>query len=129
MICEAEAVLSKKTTLRRFAAAIRMDKGVVTITAPKVPPRTIIAAVYCARSARRPPSRTRPPRIPPRATTRPAILARSGFVPDAFAFAPGVFGLLHDLSGSYAQPLALAVAVQLAGAAVVLYGRRHARTK
>ncbi len=41
-----------------------------------------------------------------------------------FAFAPGTFGVLRDLTGSYAAPLALAVALQLCAAALVLLGRR-----
>src|ERR1700676_1493001 len=87
MICEEEIFLSKKTTPSRFAAEIRIDIGVVNITAPTVPPRTIIAAVTCARSANLPPSRTRPPRIPPSARTSPPILARSSLVPPALPLA------------------------------------------
>ena len=44
-----------------------------------------------------------------------------------FAFAPGTFGVLRDLTGSYSAPLLLAVAAQLCGAALALYGRRQAR--
>jgi cyanate permease len=40
-----------------------------------------------------------------------------------FAFAPGVFGVLRDLTGSYGLPLALAAALQLAGAILILVGR------
>jgi len=40
-----------------------------------------------------------------------------------FAFAPGVFGVLRDLTGGYALPLALAAALQLAGAVLILAGR------
>ena len=40
-----------------------------------------------------------------------------------FAFAPGVFGALHDLTGSYALPLILAAALDLAGAVLILAGR------
>jgi cyanate permease len=40
-----------------------------------------------------------------------------------FAFAPGVFGLLRDLTGSYALPLALAAVLQLACAILILAGR------
>ena len=40
-----------------------------------------------------------------------------------FAFAPGVFGALHDLTGSYALPLILAAALDLAGAILILAGR------
>ena len=42
-----------------------------------------------------------------------------------FAFAPGIFGVLHDATGSYASPLAMAVAVELGGAGLMLWGRRH----
>jgi cyanate permease len=41
-----------------------------------------------------------------------------------YAFAPGAFGALRDLSGSYALPFALAIAVQLLSAVVVVGGRR-----
>jgi cyanate permease len=41
-----------------------------------------------------------------------------------FSFAPGVFGALHDLAGSYAAPLAMAIAMHLAATALVLAGRR-----
>ena len=42
-----------------------------------------------------------------------------------FSFAPGIFGVLHDLAGSYAAPLALAVALQTSAAVLVLLGRRR----
>lgn len=42
-----------------------------------------------------------------------------------FSFAPGVFGVLHDLAGSYAAPLALAVLLQTTAAVLVLVGRRR----
>jgi MFS family permease len=41
-----------------------------------------------------------------------------------FAVAPGVFGALHDLAGSYAAPLILAITLHLTAAALVLMGRR-----
>ena len=41
-----------------------------------------------------------------------------------FSFAPAVFGALHDLAGSYAAPLALAVMLQTMAAVLVLVGRR-----
>ncbi len=44
----------------------------------------------------------------------------------SFSFAPGIFGALHDLAGSYAAPLALAVALQTSATALVLRGRRRA---
>src|SRR5579871_1718280 len=58
--------------------------GVVTMTAPIVPQSTIMAAVTCATSLTRPPSRVRPPRMPPTASTRPPMVTRSGFPPDFF---------------------------------------------
>lgn len=42
-----------------------------------------------------------------------------------FSFAPGVFGALHDLAGSYAAPLALAIVLQTSAAVLVLLGRRR----
>lgn len=41
-----------------------------------------------------------------------------------FAFAPGVFGALHDITGAYLAPLLLAVAAQIGALALVLAGRR-----
>ena len=40
-----------------------------------------------------------------------------------FAFAPGLFGVLRDLTGSYALPLVLAAMLQAAAAALVMLGR------
>ncbi len=40
-----------------------------------------------------------------------------------FAFAPGVFGALRDLTGSYALPLAAAAALDLAGMILILVRR------
>ncbi len=40
-----------------------------------------------------------------------------------FAFAPGLFGALRDLTGSYALPLALAGGLQIAAAVLVMLGR------
>lgn len=42
-----------------------------------------------------------------------------------FSFAPAIFGALHDLAGSYAAPLAVAVALQTSAAVLVLLGRRR----
>ena len=42
----------------------------------------------------------------------------------AFAFAPALLGVVHDLAGGYASALALCIAVQLAAAAIVLRGAR-----
>jgi hypothetical protein len=41
-----------------------------------------------------------------------------------FGFAPGIFGVLRDLSGEYAVPFAVAACVQLAAVLIVLTGRR-----
>jgi MFS family permease len=43
----------------------------------------------------------------------------------SFSFAPGVFGALHDLAGSYAAALGLAVVLQITAAILVLSGRRR----
>jgi MFS family permease len=40
-----------------------------------------------------------------------------------FAFAPGLFGALRDVTGSYALPLALAAALQIAAAILIMLGR------
>jgi cyanate permease len=40
-----------------------------------------------------------------------------------FAFAPALFGTLRDLTGSYALPIALAAALQIAATIVILLGR------
>jgi MFS family permease len=40
-----------------------------------------------------------------------------------FSFAPGIFGALHDIAGSYAAPLMLAVALQTSATVLVLAGR------
>jgi MFS family permease len=42
----------------------------------------------------------------------------------ATALGPGLYGLLHDLSGSYRLPLLLAAALDLVACAVILWGRR-----
>ena len=43
----------------------------------------------------------------------------------SFSFAPGVFGALHDLAGSYTAPLALAGLLHTTAAVLVLAGRRR----
>jgi len=40
-----------------------------------------------------------------------------------YAFGPGLLGLVHDLTGGYAAALALCMALELAGAAIVLLHR------
>ena len=51
--------------------------GVETITAPKVPPRTVSSAVVPAISRTLPPFRISPPTIPPMPITSPATVAKS----------------------------------------------------
>src|SRR5581483_4135916 len=62
-----------------LTAPRKTDSGVVTITAPMVPPRTIRAAVTCCTSLSLPPSSNRPPRIPAKASRRPRTVERSIF--------------------------------------------------
>ena len=61
--------------------------GVLTITAPHVPPRTMMAAVIWEMSWSLPPSMIRPPTIPPKARIRPPSVAKSGRVVLAFGVA------------------------------------------
>src|SRR6267378_6500807 len=75
---------SKNTMLSFFTAPMRVCMGVVTITAPTVPHRTMMAAVTCDTSLTLPPSITSPPSIPPRARSRPPRLAKSGLPPPDF---------------------------------------------
>ena len=46
----------------------------------------------------------------------------------AFAFAPALLGIVHDLAGGYGPALALCIALQLAAAAIVLRGVRPSAT-
>src|SRR3954468_650527 len=62
---------------RLLNAPIKTGVGVVTMTAPSVPPRTMMAPVIWATSLILPPSRIKPPRIPPKATITPANELRS----------------------------------------------------
>src|SRR6266849_21178 len=75
---------SKKTRPSFFTAPMRVCIGVVTITAPIVPQRTMMAAVTWATSFTLPPSSTRPPSIPPTARIKPPRVAKSGLPPDFF---------------------------------------------
>src|SRR5579883_353376 len=54
-------------------------RGVLTSTAPRVPPRTIMAAVNCEMSLSDPPSRIRPPTIARTAITSPPKVVKSSF--------------------------------------------------
>jgi MFS family permease len=54
------------------------------------------------------------------------IVGLSGaFAQFALAFAPGAFGLLHDISGSYDSVLLACIALQMAAAGLVLYRRQR----
>src|ERR1017187_1954026 len=77
-------LVSKKTAGNLALARRRRSIGVVTITAPRVPPRTMMAAVSCATSFTLPCSSTRPPRMPASARAKPPNVARSGRCPDGF---------------------------------------------
>ena len=43
------------------------------------------------------------------------------------AAGPGLFGLVHDLSGSYAASLCLCIGLQLASSLIILCGPRVVR--
>jgi cyanate permease len=43
----------------------------------------------------------------------------------AFAFAPALLGIVHDLAGGYAPALVLCIVLQLAAATIVLRGHRQ----
>jgi cyanate permease len=43
----------------------------------------------------------------------------------AYSFGPGLLGILRDLSGSYAVPLYICMALELAGAIVVMLHLRR----
>src|ERR1035438_1609559 len=78
-------VRSKKTAPTPLIARSTIAIGVVTNTAPKVPPRTIMAAVPCVRSWMLPFSRSSPPIIPASARAIPEMVARSGRSPPVLA--------------------------------------------
>src|SRR5258706_13547927 len=77
-------------------APMSTDIGVVIITAPTVPPRTIISAVGDMISRIFPPSRMRPRTIPPIPRARPPIVAKSSFEPDLLAI---VHRIIHLVVG------------------------------
>jgi len=58
------------------------------------------AAVICETSLMRPPSITKPPRMPPKATRIPATVAKSGRAPAAFGGAGSFFCGGAALAGS-----------------------------
>lgn len=75
-------------------------------------------------------------------TTLPPLIAQSEFPPAdvgtvvalviainqaLFAFAPAVFGFLHDLTSDYIVAFLLAAAAQVLGAAVIVAGRRFSQ--
>src|ERR1035438_7862494 len=78
ILSDKDSVLERNTWPSCFPARISTESGVVIITAPIVPPRTIIAEVIWATSRSRPPSITRPPAIPPMARSSPPMVAKSG---------------------------------------------------
>ena len=82
-------ISSKKTFFKLLAAPINADMGEVTMTAPSVPPSTMIAAVTWVTSETLPPSITNPPMMPPNATTSPRMLAKSGRADRRFGLARG----------------------------------------
>src|SRR5580658_495381 len=84
MIAPGECRVSKKTAGNLAAARRSRSIGVVTITAPRVPPRTMMAAVSCATSVTLPFSSTSPPRMPVSARAKPPMVARSRRRPDSF---------------------------------------------
>src|ERR1035438_3655531 len=78
---------SKNTAPKPRKARTTVAMGVVTSTAPKVPPNTIMAAVPCATSCMLPFSRIRPPMMPAIASAMPEMVAMSGRRPEAFEVA------------------------------------------
>src|SRR5450759_2883937 len=97
MVAAVSLAVSKNTSPSPRKARITVAIGIVTSTAPKVPPSTIKAAVNCARSWMLPFSRSSPPIIPPIASAIPEMVARSGRRPPVFA---GFAGFLAALSGA-----------------------------
>src|SRR5579863_19221 len=93
----AAGAVSKKTKLSLRAERIRTSIGVLTMMAPRVPPKTMTAAVIWATSLIRPPSSNKPPRMPPAASARPPILAKSGLAAAARRFAWGGSAILADI--------------------------------
>src|ERR1035438_3925650 len=78
MVLVTGLAFSKKTEPSLPIAPFNTAKGVVNITAPMVPPKTVNAAFSCLRSEAFPPSSMRPPRIPPTARMTPPIEPKSG---------------------------------------------------
>src|SRR5579862_4726700 len=87
-------VSSKKTFFRLFTAPNNAVMGDVSMTAPSVPPSTMIAAVTCVMSDTLPPSSTNPPIMPPSAMASPRILAKSGRVDRRFNWPPDFFSAI-----------------------------------
>src|ERR1035437_9587651 len=100
MVAAVSLAVSKNTSPSPRKARITVAIGIVTSTAPKVPPSTIMAAVNCARSWMLPFSRSSPPIIPPIASTIPEMVAMSGRRPPVFAGFAGFAGFLAALSGA-----------------------------
>src|ERR1035437_8274216 len=121
MVPAVSLAVSKNTSPSPRKARITVAIGIVTSTAPKVPPSTIMAAVNCARSWMLPFSRSSPPIIPPIASAIPEMVAMSGRNPPDFA------GFVAALAGaSIGVGLAAAVvAMGSIGDRFVLAGRRR----
>src|ERR1035437_1641037 len=100
MVAAVSLAVSKNTSPSPRKARITVAIGIVTSTAPKVPPSTIMAAVNCARSWMLPFSRSSPPIIPPIASAIPEMVAMSGRRPPVFAGFAGFAGFLAALSGA-----------------------------
>src|SRR5277367_1646570 len=75
--CRGFSSCSKKTVAREPNAVSTMDSGNCSITAPRVPPKTMSAAVGWMICMIFPPSRVRPRIIPPAAMSTPAQLLLS----------------------------------------------------
>src|SRR5579883_3156979 len=82
----------EKMCARRRNASSTTDKGNWIRMAPRVPPKTIMAAVGCRIGPKLPPSSSRPARIPPAAMTTPPRVALSTRLPHRL---PGRLGGGH----------------------------------
>ncbi len=74
-------VRAKKTWISRRKAAPTTGIGYCSSTAPRVPPKTMMAAVGCSTCASLPPSSSSPATIPPRPISNPAKLLLSTSAP------------------------------------------------
>src|SRR5271157_3479792 len=76
-ICWGSSLRSTKTLASRRNAELTTGSGNCSITAPRVPPKTIIAAVGCKICEILPPSSNSPAMTPPTPTIKPATLLLS----------------------------------------------------